>query len=333
MRHGGKMLRGLISIALLAWLFAQVDLGELRRTLLTAEARWLLIAHLLTPLTLAFGVLKWWLLLRARGVTLPAGALSRYYLIGAFWNNFLPSNFGGDVVRAVFAIRRAGRAAWPLVASSIAVERLTGLYGLFVALAAGLLLHWSWVAELGLLLPLGLATLAVAGGSLLVFGPSGRWLLDRLHRLPRGGRLLRPVDTLYGAILAYARVPGVIVQCLALSVAFYVVAALQLGLLLAAFPHVEAAWTTQLVTFCSLSLVALLPVSINGYGVQEGGYVLMLTSLGFTLDEALVVALAIRLILLAPAVVGGVLFAWSDLSREDIERELAAGAPAVAGRG
>ena len=54
----------------------------------------------------------------------------RIYLIGMFWNLFMPTSIGGDAMRAFLAGRRAGNL--PLAASSILAERLTG----FIALIA-----------------------------------------------------------------------------------------------------------------------------------------------------------------------------------------------------
>ena len=51
---------------------------------------------------------RWQLLLRADGVRVSLLRLTRYYLIGFFFNNFLPSSIGGDVARVMYAARQTG---------------------------------------------------------------------------------------------------------------------------------------------------------------------------------------------------------------------------------
>ncbi|HVF10871.1 MAG TPA: lysylphosphatidylglycerol synthase transmembrane domain-containing protein, partial [Abditibacteriaceae bacterium] len=42
--------------------------------------------------------LKWQYLLRARGADLSLAACCRFYLVGMFWNLWMPTNIGGDAV-------------------------------------------------------------------------------------------------------------------------------------------------------------------------------------------------------------------------------------------
>ncbi|MFQ5467055.1 MAG: lysylphosphatidylglycerol synthase domain-containing protein, partial [Kiloniellaceae bacterium] len=43
---------------------------------------------------------KWWILLHAMGTRLPLVRLLGLYLIGQFFNNFMPSMIGGDVTKS-----------------------------------------------------------------------------------------------------------------------------------------------------------------------------------------------------------------------------------------
>jgi uncharacterized protein (TIRG00374 family) len=43
--------------------------------------------------------LKWYILLQAQGIQVPFRAVLGYTYVGFFFNNFLPANVGGDVVR------------------------------------------------------------------------------------------------------------------------------------------------------------------------------------------------------------------------------------------
>src|SRR5262245_24350777 len=105
-------------------LTAQVGLLALLLVLLLSAADWrqavaalgraapapLLLAFILFFVNVAVSCWKWHLLLLAQGLRLPFGRLYRWYLLGSFANNLLPSDVGGDLGRVYYASRATGRA-------------------------------------------------------------------------------------------------------------------------------------------------------------------------------------------------------------------------------
>ena len=83
--------------------------------------------------TLGLGALRWGLLLRAHDARVNLRAAATYTYIGQFINTLLPSTIGGDFARALYAIRRGGRA--PSVVLTLALDRMLGVAGA-VALTA-----------------------------------------------------------------------------------------------------------------------------------------------------------------------------------------------------
>jgi uncharacterized membrane protein YbhN (UPF0104 family) len=55
------------------------------------------------------GTWRWRVLLDAQGVHVPRSRLLSSYLVAIFFNNFLPSNIGGDVVRITNTARHVRR--------------------------------------------------------------------------------------------------------------------------------------------------------------------------------------------------------------------------------
>jgi len=315
----GRILRILVSIALLCFLLLQLDFGTLRESIREARLEWVLIPHFLSVATMMLCAVRWQLLLRAHSVRIGTRASTRYLLIGHFFSNFLPSNVGGDVVRASLATRAAGKEHWPTIAASVVVDRLTGLLAIFLVLPAGIALHYEWVRSTNIIGPLAIACAAFLVLAVAVFTDFGVGLLARVARVPWLGKPVRLVQKLHDAMLEYRKDRTGVVGAVGLSITFYLVAAFQMALLLRAFPAVDVAWTTQIVALCAISLLAMIPVSFNGYGVQEGGYVLLLVSLGFTQNQAILLALGNRLFSVLVSVVGGVAFATGKVSRNEVE--------------
>ena len=309
----GWVLRILVSPALLIWLFAKMDYSALGENLANAELRWLLLPHLLTPVTFLCCLWRWQILHRARGLHISNRDALRYMFIGHFISNFFPSNVGGDVARATLVTRQTGTARWSTAAGTVVVDRVTGLLGLFVVLPCAVALHFDWIRGLGLLLPLGAACAGIVVLTVFIFSDWGAGLLSWMGRWRLTRKPIAVIRDLHDAMLAFRKTPRAVAGAVAVSALFYVVSGLQVYCLLLAFPDVTVPWTTQIVTFGAVSLLAMLPISFNGYGLQEGGYALLFVSLGFTNNQAVAAAVANRLLSLAISVVGGLIFMASSL--------------------
>jgi hypothetical protein len=126
----------------MAWLFYRflsdpVDREVLLTTLTTANYGYLLLALGLFVLAVVTNAIKWYILLRAQGIPVPLGALTNYTFVGFFFNNFLPANVGGDVMRGFGLARYTARSAEAAV--SVIVDRIIGLMAfMFTVLAAAL---------------------------------------------------------------------------------------------------------------------------------------------------------------------------------------------------
>ena len=73
---------------------------------------------------------RWRLLLQAQGFPASMRRLSASYLVATFFNNFLPSNIGGDVIRVRDGSRLTGSTTTSLAV--VAIDRILGLGALWV---------------------------------------------------------------------------------------------------------------------------------------------------------------------------------------------------------
>jgi uncharacterized membrane protein YbhN (UPF0104 family) len=97
-----------ITLILLAALATQLDWGTALTRVQDGSPAWLVAGVGVLLISLLVGAWRWGLLLRGADVPADARAVVRGYFMGAFANNFLPTGFGGDAVRAL-AVARPGR--------------------------------------------------------------------------------------------------------------------------------------------------------------------------------------------------------------------------------
>src|SRR3990172_9588478 len=149
-------LRLAISLGLILYILNKVGLEALWETIRTANLSYLVLSISITPVLILVSSWKWHVILAALGVRYSFGGLFWLYVVGYFFNTVLPTNVGGDVVRAVILGKKTGKN--PQAFSSVFVERFTGLTALLLmAIVAFLLaIRKLWDAWIGLALLLAL---------------------------------------------------------------------------------------------------------------------------------------------------------------------------------
>ncbi|MFQ6059554.1 MAG: lysylphosphatidylglycerol synthase transmembrane domain-containing protein, partial [Anaerolineae bacterium] len=120
------MARAGVSLALMGVILYRMDLSEFVGLMRGADARFLALAAGLVIVGLVLGAYRWQRLLRALGIPVPLRTLVSSYFVGLFFNNFLPTSMGGDVVR-IYDVAKYSRRPSASAASVIAERALSSL--------------------------------------------------------------------------------------------------------------------------------------------------------------------------------------------------------------
>ena len=277
------LLQVLVSVLLLAWLLAQLDRAQIARLLAQAPVIRIVLAFSLHFLGVGISLIRWRLLLTPLGIRLPWLALGWVYWMGAFFNTFLPTNIGGDVIRIYKTAQWSGHTA--RATASVVVERWTGLIAFLVICLMALGLG-AW-QSIGALWALALVGLTAVLCLLLVY-------LIRSERLHVASRRFGPLARKWaafrealrqyhshGAALTAAMAWAFVVQGIVI-VYFYVVA-WALGLQGPPLGYAVVVPLSQ--------LVALIPISLWGFGTREAVFIGMAPLLGLRPEQAFLVSM------------------------------------------
>jgi uncharacterized protein (TIRG00374 family) len=282
------LVKAAISIALLLFLFRQVDGSRLFNVARTASLPWLGAALALYFAMVLVSAWRWGLLLKAQGVQLSYRHLTSSFLVATFFNNFLPSNIGGDVVRIADTAPAAGSKT--LATTVVLIDRAIGLLGLVLlaatAASAGSRIAADAVGAGALWAGLGVA--AIVATPMLLAPQKVTQLLQPLRRVhPEwvDERLAR----LTGALGRFREAPAALAGCFVGAV---VVQAVLVGfyLAIAYSMHIPIGFSALAVIVPVSFLVQMLPISMNGFGVREATFGFYFTRLGLPLESALLVS-------------------------------------------
>lgn len=301
-----------VTTAIIVFLFARVDLTEMARRLAHANAALLLAALALYFVAITLGAVKWHALVRAQQMAVPLGDLLAYSLVGLFFGNLLPSNVGGDVVRAYGLVRASGRAE--AAAISVLVDRLMGLTAFLGAAVVMSILAAVTLTRGVELEQIEITTVVVAALFLfacaLLFSrrvsQRAKWIFN-LAPLTR----LQPIaQRIYHALQIYRRSYHALALNLALSVSIVVVTTLvwyTVGLALG----VGVSLFYFFLFNPLIAFVLLIPISFNGLGPKEATVVFFFGLIGVPAELALTMSLIFHLLIVLTSLPGGVLW-WRE---------------------
>jgi len=206
---------------------------------------------------------RWHLFMRAHDLDVKLGDSLWAMFAGLFLGNFLPAGAGVDVVRGAWIVRQKGELA--KVSASIIIDRLSGFIVLaFTALAA----IWTRPA---FRLPVALVGVILLVGTVLAFTDPFLRLAEKLLCQVKWLRIGERSVSFLRAFHFYGRKPSLLLVCFLLAVLLQEVFALVGYLVSLALGFNPPVWTFLLLV-PTINLVTMLPVSISGFGLREGGF-------------------------------------------------------------
>jgi uncharacterized protein (TIRG00374 family) len=308
----GNLIKIGVSLGLLTLVIATVGAENLLDALRGVDLRWFLAAIAIHLVGMGIRAYRWWLLIAALGAPVPFGRLLYLYFVGNFFNTFLPTGIGGDVVKIIeLAPDRGGANAF----STVFADRLTGVLGSsLIALVVALIDPADVPQDV-------LMTVVIVSGGILI----GVLVLTQGRRLEQVGdwsRLLqRPfvgkLHKVYIALTSYSI--GAIVRSTLVSLPFTVtLIATQYLLSIALGTAIDPRYFILFTPI--IALTQLLPISFNGLGVREGAFGVLFGSVGVAGPDAVALSLLYYVVRVLTGLFGGVLYIIGNLRNQKANR-------------
>jgi uncharacterized protein (TIRG00374 family) len=175
-----------VTLAVLVWVFHDPQKrAQMGVALRTADYRWILVAVLAYLMVEFTAGVRWHILLKVQRIHLSVPRVSGLFLIGMFYNQFLPGGTGGDIMKSYLLLKETpGKATGALLA--VVFDRMVGLVALITITGFLIGLRYKWLTQLNETRNLVWLLLAVLGSAILMlltsFAVSGANLA---HKLPQ----------------------------------------------------------------------------------------------------------------------------------------------------
>jgi glycosyltransferase 2 family protein len=301
-----NILKIVVSLSLITIALWRVDLAKVAAQLVSANRWYLLAAVLLYTVAIIINGVKWQILLRAQEVRVPFGPVLQFLYAGFFFNNFLPANIGGDVIRGYGLARYTDRTADAAV--SVVVDRIIGLiaYMSTAAVAAVVAVNLTGLIALKRVEWIAFVALAALAGTFaILMSRHLRGLISRLFTW----RLLAPLAPMWthvsDAFNAYRFKYGAI--ALAFGVALIGIACTSLvNWCLSQSMGGQMSLPMIFLFNPLIALVLMVPISIGGIGVSQTAYPFFYGLAGVPVAHALAVSLLMQAVAIVASLPGGV---------------------------
>lgn len=275
----------IVSLGLLVYLFRKQGWSEIRSAFLQVSVGRFLLGLLLIYISRLAVVGRWHSLISSVE-EVSIWQSTRITFAGLFASNFLPTTVGGDVVRLAGAVQL--NIDGVVSAASLVVDRLIGMLGMFLALPFGAKQTIDWWT----------ANRVSQTGMGMGFAVS--WIPKIWKKA--GDFFRRLFDTVQvwsehpGSLLVSFIFTGIHMVCLFGAISLLLD---DLGEYLA-FNLVAGLWSF-------VYFITLLPVSINGLGVQEISMAFIFSEVGgISLENGLTVSVLFRTLMMLGSVPGAI---------------------------
>ena len=294
----------LLALVLLIFLLSQQGWGEILGAVRRIPV-WRLFLALALMLGSRFAVsARWHVLLRSAEMPVSFAQSMRITFAGLFASNFLPTTIGGDVVRLGGAVQLKFDAATS--AASLIADRLVGMAGMAMVIPFGLPRFLQQAGTVHSLLNSGL--IMYAG---LISLPGRRWFNKAWER---GGRILQKIP---GALSLWLKRPRALLAALFFSWIHMICLFLVITQLFAGMNQHISFWLTGGL-YAIVYFITLLPISINGYGLQEVSMTFIFTNLaGAAMGTGLAAALLFRTLMIVASLPGAAFVPGMLSSRQE----------------
>lgn len=263
-----------LTIVLLFFFLKEDGRAEILSALQSISILYFLIALVALFISRFFTILRWHILLKSAGLDISFPRSSMLTFTGLFASNFLPTTIGGDVVRLAGIMKYGYDRA--ICLASLVADRLIGLIGMLLTLPFGLFPVLSFNAN-------AIQSITIAS----------------LYQ-----RIVDFIKSTWQALQIWVSKPKALLFSLLATFGnmFFIFGAIYI--LILGINHVVSYWLIAGI-YTLTYFITLVPISINGFGVQELSLTFLISKFGgLTEPESLTIAILVRALFILTSLPG-----------------------------
>lgn len=292
-----------LTILILFVIFSKIDIRGTLGVIKNSNLMLMLLAFLTNFAFTYILALRWQMVLRLYGFSVSVWRSFKIYMIGLFFGNFLPSTVGTDVVRGIYIADRERQLSD--VISSILIERWLGLLGIITYITIVPIIFFSRV-QLRYFLPLSAGGIILSG--LFFASISNDRIFGFFFALFSKIKVLKigeKINSLFTSLRIIKDHRGQLLINLALSFMIQVVFVFT-NYFIVLSQGLNISFTDLVIYVPFISIISMIPVTINGLGLREWSYMTFFASAAK--EETVALSLSFFIVTVVFSLLGGLFF-------------------------
>jgi uncharacterized protein (TIRG00374 family) len=295
-------------LGLLIWLMRD-EFNQIKETLLASNFLFILIAICLYNVTVSIISCRMRIVFEGENLNLSFRESIQLTYIGYFFNNFMPTAVGGDIVKAHYATQTNQQRMKSY--ASVLMDRLIGLYSFLIIAAIALVINWQTfrmpLARNMVFLFLGLGVI----GFLIITNKTIEGIIQNFFSRIKMRRLGEKLGELYSIVHDYRNRLDVIGKALLLSICAHSIYFTVIYMFFRAL-GMDMGVGNVFMIMPVVTFISMFP-SLGGLGVREGAIVALFAPLTGK-DNAFAASLLLLFLLFLVSFIGGVIYFWWGVS-------------------
>ncbi len=289
-----------------------MDLVELAEASKSVNTWYLLIALMLMFFQVVISAYRWRMMLSPTEIHVPLHSLTSIYLVGNFFNKFLPTVLGGDIMRGYELARISGKSLDS--ATTVLMERICGFVALFVICWISLAFGFQRLEGTNILPIVAVMSLVLIFSLAILLNDKLMGKIISLTRIIKWWNLENTLRRAYNSLHHFTTFRGIMLSVFAVSLVIQLVG-IASTFLISQSLGLNVSFVYFLIVLPIIWVITMVPVSIAGLGVREGAFVLFFTQQGVSTESALALSLLFFSLSLTIALAGGIIYGLGKYRR------------------
>jgi len=298
-----------VILLLLLFKFQNIDVPGLLENIRHTDKLLLSLAFLMASANYIIGFYRWKMLLDAVKIHPPLKKIIGSYAGGIFFNAFLPSTIGGDVVRSLDLSAHTKKPKE--VIATVFLDRLSGYIGTVIVVLFSLLCGWKYIhGNPEVLWPIAVVTAILVVILLVLFNS---FLFSKINRLlgsGRAGRVQEALKSLHQELYYFKNHKAVLLKNLVFSLLIQAVSILNIYIISLSL-GVNVSVLYFFIFFPIIGAITLLPIAIGGLGLRESMFVFFFSRAGIADNLSVAMSLLGFSFIVICAAIGGLVYVFT----------------------
>jgi uncharacterized protein (TIRG00374 family) len=295
--------------------FGKINWSDFITQLSLIRPGFFIVSLIIVTLVMVYVTRRWRCFISEKKRQITFRSLVGINFIGCFFNLFLPSSFGGDLIRAVYLNKEVK--SWRLSVSSVFLDRFIGLLSLFFLAFISLLFKiiFEETSNSTAFIYLIVGTICLSIGWIALINLHS--ILKSIFKF-KNQKLIKYLTKyeLFSENINLSNYPkSIIIKGFGISVLGNLLSAFSIYFIALAL-NIQVGIFPILIVFPLVTVISMIPISIGGIGLREGAFVFFLAGYSVTSSSSIAIALLYFSSIVFLGVIGGIIFSFSRYSLE-----------------